>query len=111
MSEPTKLTVEPCQRDHGNTFALYNGRGEIMLRTFGNTEADKEAADLCAQAPAMKSALQWLLDDMFAAGETHSPSGEMFDTVEAAAAALVNAGGSLPWYSSELAKAYTETHG
>lgn len=61
--------------------------------TAGSTQADLIAA------------LQWLLDDMDDAGETHD-SGVLFDSVENAAAHLVAAGGSLAWYSHERAKAY-----
>lgn len=54
----------------------------------------------------MKSALQWLLDDMHDAGETHNAQGDIFDSVEDAAAALVEAGGNLNWYTAENAEAY-----
>ena len=59
-----------------------------------------------ATASALQGALQWLLDDMNDAGETHGETGEIFDSVEEAAAALVEAGGFLSWYSKEQAAAY-----
>lgn len=53
------------------------------------------------------AALQWLLDDMHTAGETHdNVRGDIFDSVEEAAATLVEAGGNLNWYSTADAQAY-----
>lgn len=66
-----------------------------------------EHAALFAGALAMKAALQWLLDDMHDAGETHNNQtcafgtvapGAIFDSVECAAKALVAVGGKLAWY-------------
>lgn len=62
--------------------------------------------------------LQWLLDDMHDAGETHVPAdlsrapdfhGVIFDSVEHAAAALIDIGGvGVGWYTPEQAAAYRE---
>lgn len=60
----------------------------------------------CAER--MFYALQWLLDDLHTAGETHGVDGRIFDSVENAAAALVEAGGHLSWYSLEDARAYRQ---
>ncbi|MBN9530543.1 MAG: DUF3164 family protein [Alphaproteobacteria bacterium] len=47
----------------------------------------------------MKEALQWLLDEMHTAGETHdSVTGHAFPCVLNAAKALIAAGGSLQWF-------------
>lgn len=47
----------------------------------------------------LRDALQWLLDDMHDNCETHnSDTGQPYDSVAAAAEALVNAGGHLSWY-------------
>lgn len=59
-----------------------------------------------ATASALQGALQWLLDDMNDADETHGETGEIFDSVEEAAAALVEAGGFLSWYTPDQAAAY-----
>ncbi len=48
----------------------------------------------------LKSAMQWLLDDMHDAGETHNENDTPFDSVESAARALLNAGGVLNWYDT-----------
>lgn len=56
--------------------------------------------------PDMVAALQWLLDDMHDAGETHEASGNIFDSVGNAASALIHAGGKLGWFSAEDAKHY-----
>jgi hypothetical protein len=66
------------------------------------------AQTLSTSPPAspLLSALQWLLDDLHDADETHSDGGVIYDSVEHAAAALVEAGGSLNWYSLDDAKAY-----
>lgn len=47
----------------------------------------------------LQSAMQWLLDDMHDAGETHFSETVPFDSVENAARALINAGGVLNWYN------------
>lgn len=60
------------------------------------------AVNQLQEALQLKSALQWLLDEMWTAGETHDPATEqIYDCVEDAAAALVEAGGRLEWYSLE----------
>lgn len=44
----------------------------------------------------LRSALQWMLDDLDDAGETRSETGEVYDSVQNAADALAAAGGSPP---------------
>lgn len=63
------------------------------------------AEDAEAPTSPLRDALQWLLDDLNDAGETHADDGSIFDSVEAAAA-LVEAGGALNWYSREDAEAF-----
>lgn len=54
----------------------------------------------------LHAAMQWLLDCLHDAGETHGDDGTIHDCVEHAAAALVEAGGHLNWYSAADARAY-----
>jgi hypothetical protein len=59
---------------------------------------DEPPPPMAHYALQMRNALQWLLDDMRDAGETHSADGVIFDSVENAARSLVAAGGFLRWY-------------
>lgn len=56
----------------------------------------------------LKVALQWLLDDMHDAGETHGTDNMIYDSVANAAAALILAGGNLSWYTMPQALALLE---
>lgn len=67
---------------------------------------DLQGDSLDPQVEVLKSALQWLLDDMHDAGETHDEGSTLYDSVEHAAAALVEAGGTLNWYTAEDARNY-----
>jgi len=68
--------------------------------------AERDRIKLQEAAPAMRAALQWLLDDMDDAGETRSKTGKLFDSVEYAVVALTEAGGSFHGYTVEDAIAY-----
>jgi len=57
-------------------------------------------------APDARSALQWLLDDMADAGETHNDDGRIYDSVVCAARTLVNLGGMVPWFDRDISKEY-----
>ncbi|WP_238121995.1 MULTISPECIES: hypothetical protein [unclassified Xanthobacter] len=64
----------------------------------------KAGHDRCMR---LQAAMQWLLDSMHDAGETHDPQTRaIYDSVEDAAAALVEAGGHLNWYSPADARGY-----
>ena len=93
---------------HDDLVALERLIGTTDKRGLGDMRTIIKRAQ--SDAGCLISALQWLLDDMSDADETHSPTGIIFASVECAAAALVNAGGSLPWYTPEQAKAYAESH-
>jgi len=80
--------------------------GPYENQRYAEREADKLA--LAEAAPAMRAALQWLLEDMDCAGETHSATGEMFDSVEYAVVALIEARGSFDGYTVDDAIAYRE---
>lgn len=84
-----------------------------MLRRLIGTESPegrRQMRDIVARVERdtsdMLAGLQWLLDDMNDARETHDENGDVFDSVEDAAAALIHAGGNLNWYSAEDAERY-----
>jgi hypothetical protein len=65
---------------------------ELAATRLESAADDGDAADL-------RAALQWLLDDMHAAGNTHGADGiVLFDSVDNAARALVAAGAALAWF-------------
>ncbi|WP_127088361.1 hypothetical protein [Aquabacter cavernae] len=53
-------------------------------------------------------AMQWLLDTLNDAGESHDEKGQIYDSVEYAAASLVSLSGNLNWYGQDDAYAYLE---
>lgn len=89
---------------------LWNGG--YLCQTNTAEQAEFVASLLRPRLPApnpsdgLRDALQWLLDDLHDADQTHGEDGEIFDSVEDSAAALIEAGGALNWYSAEDARAY-----
>lgn len=76
-------------------------------------QAHAELRRLDRENVKLARALQWLLDEMHDADETHHPSVDpnapdapIYDSVENAAAALIENHGSLYWYSAERAAAF-----
>lgn len=82
-----------------------------IVRPGSYTVAEVAPARAAECAVRLEHALQWLLDSLHDAGETHDEDGSIFDAVEDAAAALVEAGGHLNWYSVEDAEAYRAREG
>lgn len=95
----------------GNETVIIDSKtGDIIatVHRVGSQSPEQHTAIATAltAAPAMVSAIQWLLTEMRDAGETHGPGGDIYGCVEEAAATVAEAGGALSWFSVEDAVAY-----